>query len=74
MLRCRKKHSELPTFSLKLITFSSVWVNTSGALPTAWDSFQCSHTNEIVPLAQIARSHVRFTEFIWQYVLDVSEV
>ena len=43
-----------------------MWVNTSGALPTAWDSFQCSHTNEIVPLAQIARSHV--STFCWNFI------
>ena len=49
------KNTELPTFSLKLITFSSVWVNISGALPGI--TFNAGR-NEIVPLAQIARSHV----------------
>ena len=43
------KNTELPTFSLKLITFSSVWVNISGALPGI--VFNAGR-NEIVLLAQ----------------------
>ena len=46
------KNTELPTFSLKLITFSSVWVNISGALPGI--VFNAGR-NEIVPLTQIAK-------------------
>ena len=66
------KNTELPTFSLKLITLSSVWVNFSGALPGI--VFNAGR-NEIVLLAQHCKKsciyNLHLARILSQYVLKM---